>query len=101
MWAHPLGGEGEKHLSKEEFENQFDLLKGFGIHGIECFYSRYNKKEIDFLCSAADSNGLCKSAGSDYHGSVKNIEVGTLCCDDRKVDYNMVTIMELSRQKGD
>lgn len=94
VWAHPLGGEGEKHLSKEEFGNQLDLLKEFGIQGLECFYSRYNKEEIDYLCGIADSNELCKSAGSDYHGRVKNIEVGTLCCDNREVDYNLITVIK-------
>ena len=93
VWAHPLGGEGEKHLSKEEFENQFGLLKGFGIQGLECFYSRYNKEEIDFLCGVADSNGLCKSAGSDYHGSVKNIEVGTLSCEVFDIDEKMISLL--------
>lgn len=94
VWAHPLGGEGEKRLSKEEFDRQFGLLKSFGLQGLECFYSRYNKEEIDFLCGVADSNGLCKSAGSDYHGSVKNIEIGTLCCDDSEVNYNLITIIK-------
>lgn len=95
VWAHPLGGEGEKHLSKEEFENQFDLLKGFGIQGLECFYSRYNKEEIDFLCGVSDSNGLCKSAGSDYHGSVKNIEIGTLNCETLDIDEKVISLLSL------
>lgn len=95
VWAHPLGGEGEKHISKEAFENQFDLLKGFGIQGLECFYSRYDKEEIDFLCNVADSNGLCKSAGSDYHGSVKNIEIGTLSCEVLDIDEKMISLLSL------
>ena len=95
VWAHPLGGEGEKHLLKEELENQFDLLKDFGIQGLECFYSRYNKEEVDFLCDIVDSNGFCKSAGSDYHGSVKNIEVGTLSCETLDIDEKVVSLLSL------
>lgn len=94
VWAHPLGGEGEKHLSEEEFSAQLDLLVGYGIQGLECFYSRYGKNEISFLCGTADNNGLCKSAGSDYHGSVKNIEIGTLS---REIsDFNVEKVSILS-----
>ena len=93
VWAHPLGGEGERHLSKDEFEDQLDVLKCFGIQGLECFYSRYNKEEIDFLCNAADRNGLCKSAGSDYHGNVKSIEIGTLCCAMSDVNFETVSLL--------
>lgn len=94
VWAHPLGGEGEKHLSEEEFIKQFDLLKGFGIRGLECFYSRYTHDEIDFLLKKADESNLFKSAGSDYHGNVKNIEIGTLSCDNSRVDDNMITVVK-------
>ena len=49
VWAHPLGGEGEKHLSPDEFYKKFDIMKSFGIKGLECYYSRYNLDEIKFL----------------------------------------------------
>ncbi len=94
VWAHPLGGEGERHLSEEEFFAQFELLKSFGIQGLECFYSRYDRRESQFLCKQADENNLCKSAGSDYHGSVKNIEIGTLGCEKYDIDLEDVSVLK-------
>lgn len=78
VWAHPLGGEGERHLSGEEFLPRLEVMKSFGIQGLECFYSRYNKKEIEFLLKCAKENNLVITAGSDYHGSNKNIPLGQI-----------------------
>ena len=49
VWAHPLGGEGEKHLSKEEFLPRLETIIASGIQGLECYYSRYNQEEIEIL----------------------------------------------------
>ena len=35
VWAHPLGGEGERHLSKEEFLPKLETMKTYGIQGLE------------------------------------------------------------------
>lgn len=40
VWAHPLGGEGERRLTAEEFDTQLTALISYGIQGLECFYSR-------------------------------------------------------------
>ena len=81
VWAHPLGGEGEKRVSEYEFNEQLDILIKEGIKGLECFYSRYNKDEIEFLIKTAEKNNLYISGGSDYHGEVKNIPIGMLSRD--------------------
>ena len=79
VWAHPLGGEGEKRLSSEKFENLLELLCGYGLRGLECRYSRYGRKESEFLLDQAERLGLTPTGGSDYHGSNKNgIELGQL-----------------------
>lgn len=79
VWAHPLGGEGEKRTSLESFNSLFNELLSLGIKGLECYYSRYTYEEIDFLKETAASNGLITTGGSDYHGLNKNIALGTLC----------------------
>ncbi len=79
VWAHPLGGEGEKRTSLEDFNSLFNELLSLGIKGLECYYSRYTYEEIDFLKETAASNGLITTGGSDYHGLNKNIALGTLC----------------------
>ena len=79
VWAHPLGGEGEKRLTSEQFEKQLETLLACGIRGLECWYSRYCMEEVDFLRSKARQHGLTITGGSDYHGSnKKNLELGQL-----------------------
>ena len=39
VWAHPLGGEGEKMVGPEQFGMMLDELSGYGLEGLECFYS--------------------------------------------------------------
>ena len=79
VWAHPLGGEGEKRLTEEKFESLLQTLLGCGLRGLECRYSRYGRKESDFLLDHAARLGLTPTGGSDYHGSnKKDIQLGQL-----------------------
>ena len=83
VWAHPLGGEGEKRLSAEEFKIQLAILKDQGIRGLECFYSRYSRADVEFLTAQAERHGLLISGGSDYHGTNKqDLPLGRLCAED-------------------
>jgi predicted metal-dependent phosphoesterase TrpH len=79
VWAHPLGGEGEKRLTEEKFESLLETLLGYGLRGLECRYSRYGRKESEFLLDHAERLGLTPTGGSDYHGSnKKDIQLGQL-----------------------
>ena len=79
VWAHPLGGEGEKRLTEEKFEALLSHLLDCGIRGLECRYSRYSPGEIDFLLDRAASANLVPSGGSDYHGVNKpDLKLGCL-----------------------
>ena len=81
VWAHPLGGEGEKRLSPEKFESLLSALTAYGIRGMECRYSRYSAGEAEFLLDRARALGLTPTGGSDYHGSNKcGIVLGGLGC---------------------
>ena len=71
VWAHPLGGEGEVHSSEQEFLDKLIIMRNAGIKGLECYYSRYSKDEIEFLVHCANENGLLITGGSDYHGDNK------------------------------
>ena len=82
VWAHPLGGEGEKRLTEEKFESLLQTLLGCGLRGLECRYSHYGRKESDFLLDHAARLGLTPTGGSDYHGSnKKDIQLGQLGCE--------------------
>lgn len=94
VWAHPLGGEGERRLSREEVEERLEELCSDGIQGLECYYSRYSREDIAFLVSKAESRGLLVSGGSDYHGSNKTgITLGMLNEGDEPVDESRLTIL--------
>lgn len=79
VWAHPLGGEGEKRLSPDRFEALLAVLLREGIQGLECHYSRYSPAESAYLLAYARANGLIVTGGSDYHGTNKpDIHLGKL-----------------------
>ena len=81
VYAHPLGGEMEKRLTKEELEPRIDALVSTGLMGVECYYSRYSSNDEALLVSLAEKRGLLISAGSDYHGNNKTVVLGTLSTD--------------------
>ena len=90
VWAHPLGGEGEKRLSEEKFEALFAHLLRCGIRGLECRYSRYGRAEREFLLDRAAASGLTATGGSDYHGINKpGLKLGCLGTDD--VEFSIDT----------
>lgn len=93
VWAHPLGGEGEKRLTREEFQLQLDTLITYGIRGMECYYSRYEQDDISFLVEQAKKHHLLISGGSDYHGQNKpNLHIGKLNAEDMDVDNTALTL---------
>ncbi|MBR5428325.1 MAG: PHP domain-containing protein [Clostridia bacterium] len=94
VWAHPLGGEDETHLTPEEFFPQLELLLSYGLRGLECYYSRYTAEESAFLASVAKKHGLYISGGSDYHGENKNIPLGTLNADGARVTADRLTLID-------
>lgn len=93
VWAHPLGGEGEEHDSKEEFLPKLEIMKEYGIEGLECYYSRYDEEESTFLVQCAKNNNLLISGGSDYHGENKDIPIGRLNSSDKYIDSSEVSIL--------
>ena len=94
VWAHPLGGEGEKHISEDQFETDLKLMIGYGIKGLECYYSRYNNDEIELLKKHANKNKLLISGGSDYHGENKsNIKIGQINTENEFVDSKELNIL--------
>lgn len=96
VWAHPLGGEGEEHLTEADFLSLAERLISHGIKGMECYYSRYSEKEIAFLLQKADEFSLAVSGGSDYHGANKTVMLGELCAGKTCiVTEDMVSVLRL------
>ena len=94
VWAHPLGGEGEEHVTHEKFITRLGKMIAYGIKGLECYYSRYTYEEAKFLIDCATSNNLLISGGSDYHGTNKeNIQLAKLNVDSTPIDAKKLTIL--------
>ena len=93
VWAHPLGGEGEKRIKKEAFWRQLSILMDAGLQGLECYYSRYLMEECEFLREEAEKNGLLVSGGSDYHGTNKDIPLGMLNATGEPIPEEKLTIL--------
>lgn len=94
VWAHPLGGEGEKRLTREAFLPHLQTLLELGIQGMECRYSRYSLADSDYLMEQARKNGLLVSGGSDYHGINKDdLPLGRLCAEDCPVTQAELSIL--------
>lgn len=95
VWAHPLGGEGEKHIAHEKFMPRLEKMIAYGIKGLECYYSRYTLEEVKFLITCANSNNLLISGGSDYHGTNKeNIQLAKLNVDSTPIDAENLTVLK-------
>lgn len=95
VWAHPLGGEGEKHIAHEKFMPRLEKMIAYGIKGLECYYSRYTLEEVKFLINCVNSNNLLISGGSDYHGTNKeNIQLAKLNVDSTPIDAENLTVLK-------
>lgn len=99
IWAHPLGGEGETHLTEEEFIPRLEIMIKAGIQGLECYYSRYNNEEINILLKHARINNLLITGGSDYHGNNKvGITLGKLNVNNEYISADKLTVLNLIKQ---
>ena len=75
--AHPLFGSGDEKISHEEMGDRLAKLTGFGLKGVEAFYSGFDIQQTTEMLDFADKYSLYVTAGSDYHGSNKKIEIAS------------------------
>lgn len=94
VWAHPMGGEGEKETRLEQFTIMLDELLAYGLKGLECYYSKYPLALCDKLAKTANENNLLISGGSDYHGRNKSISLGTLNAEGQGTVREKITILD-------
>ncbi len=80
--AHPSYGSGDQLVLGDEMDERIRRLMGYGLKGLEAFYSGFTKKLCGELLSFAARYDLYVTAGSDYHGANKMIELGDTGLDD-------------------
>ena len=76
MLAHPSYGDGDQLILGAEMERRLQRLMGFGLQGVEAFYSGFTPRIRREVLSFAERFGLYVTAGSDYHGKNKMIDLG-------------------------
>ena len=57
-------------------DRRLKKLMGFGLQGMEAFYSGFSDKLRQEMLAFAKQYGLYVTAGSDYHGKNKLIAMG-------------------------
>ena len=60
----------------EEIDARLRRLMGFGLQGVEGFYSGFTDKLRAQVLALAAKYGLYVTAGSDYHGKNKLVRLG-------------------------
>ena len=74
--AHPAFGSGDELIVGDEMDRRLRRLIGYGLQGVEAFYSTFTPKIRAETLAFAEKYGLCVTAGSDYHGKNKLIALG-------------------------
>jgi hypothetical protein len=80
--AHPLFGGGSERLSDEEMEQRLSRLTGYGLQGVEAYYSGFSAQQRAQMLALAEKYDLYVTAGSDYHGANKTVALGETGLDD-------------------
>lgn len=92
VWAHSLHGLKETPITHEEVDMNVKKLKPYGLVGLECFYSLYDKDEIAGLIDIAKKNDLFITCGSDYHGKNKAVALAERSSDGSEVDESLIKV---------
>lgn len=74
--AHPTYGSGDQLILGEEMDRRIRRLMEYGLKGLEAYYSGFTGKIRREIRAFAEQYDLYVTAGSDYHGRNKLIELG-------------------------
>ena len=74
--AHPSYGSGDELIIGEEMDSRLRRLIPYGLRGVEAFYSGFTARLRQENLAFAERYGLLVTAGSDYHGRNKLVELG-------------------------
>lgn len=74
--AHPSYGDGDQLILGEDMDARIRRLTEYGLQGLEGFYSGFSIRLCREILSFAERYGLYVTAGSDYHGKNKLVELG-------------------------
>lgn len=82
------------NLKSKDFIKLVKKLKNIGLSGIEVFYSKHSKGEIEFFKKVAIENDLLMTSGSDFHGENKpDISLG-MSVEDKYLEKTINTLFK-------
>ncbi len=71
VWAHP------GMIKHNIFQSNLNSMIKNGLNGLEIYYPRHSKKQVEYFKDIAKANNLLITGGSDFHGSTKpDIKLG-------------------------
>ncbi len=76
--AHGILGDGKLDLSESEISSRVSRLRSEGLMGLECYYSTYTREQHEIMRNLAHRENMLITAGSDYHGKNKAINLGDI-----------------------
>jgi len=74
--AHGILDDGSKNLTEEQITARVERFVAVGLQGLECYYSTYTPEQKRIMLSLAERFDLMITAGSDYHGANKPVQLG-------------------------
>ena len=74
--AHPAYGDGDDLIMGEDLDERVRYLMDYGIMGLEAFYSGFTPRIQSEVLDLAEKYDLYVTAGSDYHGGNKIVQMG-------------------------
>ncbi|MBQ6385164.1 MAG: PHP domain-containing protein [Lachnospiraceae bacterium] len=74
--AHPVFGSGNDRITGADLDRRVQRLMGYGLKGVEAYYSRFTDSMRGEVLAIAGRYGLYVTAGSDYHGTNKPVGLG-------------------------
>lgn len=98
--AHPSYGSGDQIIVGPDLEERIKRLMKYGLKGVEAFYSGFTLRLMNELLSYADKYRLLITAGSDYHGRNKLVELGdTNCVNASEGPEGLLAFIEEARKR--
>jgi len=73
--AHPSYGSGDQLILGEDMDRRIRHLMDLGVQGMEAFYSGFTDRLRGEILGLAERYGLYTTAGSDYHGRNKLVQL--------------------------
>ena len=98
--AHPAFGSGEQMIVGKEMDERLSRLKGYGLEGVEAYYSRHTKALREEMLAFAEKYDFMITAGSDYHGGNKKVHLcDTGCVNAAQGPEGMIKFIEAIQDK--